>query len=175
MKSPSDQQRMARSSRGAGRRAGFLLIEYLGYIALLTVLLGLAFGAFYQLLSTWRDLTRNTEDILHALATGERWRADMRQAIAPPITLTEGGTTVWEIPQAQGRVAYVLAQAAIWRQEGSAPAKQLLGRVKSARLERDARGGVVSWRWELELASKKKIVRVRPRFTFQAVANAKEP
>jgi hypothetical protein len=41
--------------------------------------------------------------------------------------------------------------------------------VKSSKIAHDPRQKVTAWRWEIELATRKKAVRVRPLFSFEAV------
>jgi hypothetical protein len=148
---------------------GYLLVEYMIYIALLALVMGLAFSAFYRFFDHSRDLTRNSDDILRTLRVGELWRADIRQAIAPPEVRTEGELVACEIARANGRVAYIFAENAVWRQEGQAAARQVLPRVGASAMNGEERHGVVCWRWELELQTRRKIVRVRPLFSFRAV------
>jgi len=148
---------------------GYTLIEYLVYMAVFAVVLAVAFSAFYQYLGNFRDLARNSEDILQALDAGELWRADMRQAIGVPEIVNEEGLTAFEIPKTNGPVAYILTGRSIWRKEGEAPPRQLLVRVKESHLVQDRRERVTAWRWELELLTKKKGGRLKPLFTFQAV------
>jgi type II secretory pathway component PulJ len=153
----------------APSRRGYMLIECLIYMALFTVVIGLAFSAFYRFLDHSRDLARNAEDILRTLRVGELWRADIRQAIAPPEIHNEQGLAACEIPQTNGRVAYVFADGAVWRQADETPPKQVLPRVRTCAMAPEQRDGVAFWRWELELQTRKKVVRVHPLFTFEAV------
>jgi hypothetical protein len=154
----------------ASRKGGYFMIELMVYIAIVGLVMGLAFGAFYRTLDTWRDLSRNANDIARALKAGERWREDVRLAIAPPEKLTDGSAEALEITQPDLKVVYVFNGETVWRKQGDYPAEVFLSNVKHSEMLRDQRLRVVSWRWELELISKKKIVRIRPQFTFQAVA-----
>src|SRR5262245_40944303 len=56
-------------------RSGMMLIDCLAYIALLALILTMAFAAFYRANDYSRELSRNTADITRALQAGERWRA----------------------------------------------------------------------------------------------------
>lgn len=150
-------------------RGGYLLIEYLIYIAVLAVVMGVAFAAFYRFLDHARDLARNTDDILRTLQVGELWRADIRAAIAPPEARIGQGANACEITRTNGPVVYLFGDGAIWRQEGSAAAKVVLPRVRASAVSREQRHGITCWRWEVELQTRRKIVRVRPLFTFLAV------
>jgi hypothetical protein len=47
-----------------------------------------------------------------------------------------------------------------------------LSNVKSSKMQSELRENVTAWRWELELKTVKKTARVRPLFTFEAVAGS---
>lgn len=153
-------------------KRGFTLIECMIYIVVLTVVMGLGFSAFYRFLENWRDLARGSEDILQVLKAGELWRADIRQATAAPQLVQEGELTACEIPQIGGRVAYIFSQGTVWRKTPDKAATPLIPRVQSFAIEKVERASVTAWRWDLELQTRKKAVRVRPLFSFQAVPQA---
>jgi hypothetical protein len=153
----------------ARESAAYLLVEYLIYIALLAVIMEIAFGAFYRSLGGSRDLHRNSKQILQALQAGETWRADLRQAVSTPAIITDEQFTAFEIPTAGGRVVYLFDHKAVWRQLGETPPRQLVGAVKASFFAQDQRQHVTAWTWEVELATKKKVVHLRPLFTFRAV------
>jgi Tfp pilus assembly protein PilE len=69
---------------------GYSLIECLVYIAVLAVVLNLSFVAYYRYEQHTRSLRRNADDITRALRAGERWREDVRTAIAPPHAIANG-------------------------------------------------------------------------------------
>jgi type II secretory pathway component PulJ len=150
-----------------GTEGGFSLIECLVYIAVLTVVTGLSFSAFYQTQRSSADLRRNADDILRTLRAGERWRADVRAAIAPP-TIVDGRL---QISQRSMQVTYVFEQGTVWRMERTARTAALK-KVENSRMQLDAGEHVSAWRWEVELATPHKNTRVRPLFTFQAVSGA---
>src|SRR5215470_16859351 len=79
-------------------RGGYLLVECLVYIAVLAVVMGVAFSAFYRCLSSWRDLARNTDDIARVLKAGEIWRADIRAAAGPLQPVEGPDFSALEIP-----------------------------------------------------------------------------
>ena len=91
-----------------------------------------------------------------------------------PVTSLNGQASVEQalhIPQKTGEVIYRFIDGAVLRQTGTNAAWiPALSGVKSSRMEKDERQRVVSWRWEVELKNKQKVARVRPLFTFQAVA-----
>src|SRR2546430_1745863 len=121
MKSPQTKCGIKRATKcPAARRTytghrGYLLIEYLIYIAVLAVVMELAFSAFYRCLDNSRDLARNAEDILRVLRVGELWRSDIREAVAAPAITKEGDLTACEIPKAGSLVVYAFADGGIWR------------------------------------------------------------
>jgi hypothetical protein len=162
----------AQTLRASG---GYLLIEYLIYIAVLAVVMEVAFSAFYRFLNHSRDLARNTDEILRTMQVGELWRADIRAATAPPEVRSAEGVSACEITRTNGTVAYVFGDGAVWRQEASAPAKIVLPRVRASTMIHEQRQGITCWRWELELQTRHKVVRVRPLFTFQAVPSLTTP
>lgn len=147
------------------RRGGFMLIECLVYIVILFVVLDLAYGAYYRCQLNSANLRRNAEDIIITVRAGERWRADIRSAKAP--LKLEGNRLV--VPQAAGEVVYEFVDNTMWRQDGKASIPVLWG-LRASTMQADTRTQVTSWRWEVELTAGKKTPRVRPLFTFTAVA-----
>jgi len=156
-----------------GTPEGFLLIDCLVYIALLLLLLNLAFMAFYRTLDTSKRLNRDAADIARALQAGERWRADVRSATAQPRLEETGGERLFHLPRANGEVLYTFREGVVLRQDTTgtnATWEPVLVDVKSSRLLAEPRQRVRGWRWELQLTSVNKTQRMRPLFTFQAVA-----
>lgn len=150
--------------------AGFQLIEVMVYLAMLTVLLSVAYVAFDRALWRSEALRRSADDIARALRAGERWRADVRAATGPiRVERSEEGERVW-IPGPHGVIAYERMTNALVRREAGAPAALLLARVKASAMSPESRERVTVWRWELELLPPtKRPVSVRPLFTFLAV------
>ena len=151
------------------RRGGYMLIECLVYIAVLAVVLNLAYAAYYRCQTNSVNLRRNAEDIVITVRAGERWRADVRAATAPP--KLEGNRLV--VPQAAGEVVYEFVDNTMWRQDGAARIA-VLRRLRASTMQADARSQVTSWRWEVELMAGKKTVSLRPLFTFTAVAGGSQ-
>jgi len=153
------------------RPAGFTLIECLTYISVSAVILGLATMAFYQCWDGSIGLRRNADDIARALRAGERWREDVRSAtVLPRLETSENGQTL-HIPHATGEVTYQFTPDAVLRQAGTNAAwVDVLGRVKSCHVTLDQRQHVSAWQLELELPVYRKGARIRPLFSFEAVA-----
>ena len=157
-------------SRRAGPGRGFTIIECLVYIGVYAVLLGVATAAFYKCFDNMKGLRRNSEDITRAVRAGEIWRNDIRTA-AGAIQVEASDQTL-RIPQRDREVAYKFADAQVFRKAGAdAPWRVMLSKVQSSQMTGDPRAHVSAWRWELELQSARKAVRVRPLFTFLAVPN----
>lgn len=140
-------------------RRGFTILEMLVYMAVLAVILTVAFPAFHKAMRGSRDLHRNADDILRAVHAGERWRADVRAATGP-LRVAHGRLI---IPQSRGEVRYEFAGQTVWRNGES-----FLRDVKSSEMQPDRRLRVRVWRWEVELASPRRQPAVRPLFTFEA-------
>jgi len=140
-------------------------------MGILSVVLTLAFTTIHRCHQNSLDLRRNAADIELVLKAGERWREDVRTATASPRIVEDGGAFV--IPRKDGEVVYHWADGIVWRQSGSEK-KPVLKAVKTSRMLSDARQHVRAWRWELELASPQRVVRVRPLFSFQAAKTTKE-
>jgi hypothetical protein len=149
-----------------------MLIDCMVYIALLLVLLALAFMTFYKTFDAAKALNRNAADITRALIAGERWRADVRATTAPPRVEQTGGAVVLHLPRANGEILYAFREGAVLRRQTTDPKadwEPLLSEVKGSRMLADPRRRVKAWRWELELAPAREARRVKPQFTFQAV------
>ena len=144
---------------------GFTLIELLVYIAVLAVVINLAFFAYYRYDQQMRNVRRNADDIVRAMRAGERWRDDVRQATAQPHAIDNGVV----IPQRSDEIAYIFAGGTVSRRAAGAQIVALKN-VRASTMSYDPRGRVDAWRWELELASPKKTVLIRPLFTFTAVS-----
>jgi len=167
----------ARSSPTTRRQSGFLLGECLIYISVWSILLGLSFAAYYRVLDNTTRLRRSAADIARVLQAGERWREDVRHATGPLKLVGIDGTAeqAFHVPQASGDVVYYFTGTNLLRRAAAdAPWLETLARVKTSRMNKDARGRVVAWRWEVELNPGKKKSAVRPLFTFQAVAANQE-
>lgn len=145
-------------------RHGIALIECLVYIVVLSVVLTIAYPAYYRYVSNARGLTQNADDIVRALRAGERWRDDLRGATGP-IRPTPTGLIV---PVGTGSVRYEFSDNSVWRQTGAARVV-FLKSVASSVMQADPRRRVRAWRWELELAGRPTRARLRPLFTFVAV------
>jgi len=156
-----------------GSRRGILLIDCLAYMALLAIILTMAFMAFYRAMEHARNLSRNAADIARALHAGEQWRADVRASTRPPRLETVGDEPLLRLVDDAREVNYAFRAGGVLRQ--SLPNTnwvELLPRVASSRMFEERRQHVGVWRWELELKGGQKVARVRSLFSFQAVANS---
>jgi Tfp pilus assembly protein PilE len=146
-------------------RAGYLLLELLVFLALMAVILGLAFSAYYRCADNAKRLQENAADILATVQAGERWRDDIR--LARETTIDPDGL---KLIQAADTVEYRFEHDAIWRHSAQTGRTIcLLSKVKTSTMRPEARRQVSAWRWEVELQSRKAPPYLRPFFTFEAV------
>ena len=153
------------------RRRGFALIECLVYVAVLMLISSLALAAFYRAWDYSKHLRRVASDIERALEAGERWRADLRATRGTP-QVTESKTETWlALPQTNGEIRYHFTNGTVFRRQSPAAGElPLLTGLKECRFLPDPRQKVTAWRWEIELMTTQRLVRVKPVFTFQAVS-----
>ncbi len=159
-------------ARGGTRgRLGASLLECLVYIGVLFVVLAVAGAAYVRVLDHTRDMRRVAADVARALAAGERWRADVRAATAPPRLAATGEVCALHLPGAGGEVVYLFDGSNVWRRAGAdAPWQTFLPRVKASQFLADPRAYVTAWRWEVELQPGPRPGRTPPLFSFLAVA-----
>jgi len=147
----------------------FTLIECVVYVAVFFMVLGLAFMTYYRAEGNNRRLRQNADDILRAVRAGEQWRADVRRATGAIHWVGAEPSRELVIPQTNGIVKYSFTQETVWRQTGPKPTPLIVG-VAGSRMETEPRTFVTGWRWEVELKTRQKAVRVKPLFTFEAAA-----
>src|SRR2546430_280978 len=114
-------------------RAAFMLEECLVYIAVSSVLLGLAFAAFYRVMENAKGLRRNAADIARVLQAGERWREDIHRATGPLRLANSPGAVeqAFHVPQRSGEVIYFFTGTNLLRRAGpDAPWREALAGVK---------------------------------------------
>ena len=158
------------TSRNRSTR-GILLIECLVYMGALFAVLGVAYSVCFGFWDNAIRLRRNADDIAAALRTGERWRDDVRAASGPPRIENSPYGTLLHIPQKTREVVYLSHDNSILRWTDGGAWVSLLTNVKSSNMRGDKRREVTAWRWEIELMARRKSVRLRPLFTFEAVPN----
>jgi type II secretory pathway component PulJ len=142
-----------------------LLIECLVYLALLVVVLNLAFAAYNRCADNSKRLNRQVDDVVRVLQAGELWRDDIRAALS--ITASEDSL---RLVQSNATVDYVFESDSVWRRaKDGASLARFLPAVKSSRMEKDARREVTAWSWKVELLTRGAPGRFRPFFTFEAV------
>ncbi|HEX4644753.1 MAG TPA: hypothetical protein VH598_04020 [Verrucomicrobiae bacterium] len=151
---------------------GILLIECLVYMGALFVVLGVAYSVCFGFWDNTIRLRHNADDIAAALRTGERWRDDVRAASAPLRIENSPYGTLLHVPQKTREVVYLFDSGSIWRWSDETPWVSLLANVKTSDMREDKRRQVTAWRWEIELKARRKSVRLRPLFTFEAVPNS---
>ena len=150
-----------------------MLIDCIAYIALLAIILTLAFIAFYRTTENSNRLSRNTADISLALRAGERWRADVRTANGEPRIEAEHGSPLLRLPHAPGEIAYTFRDGAVLRRVlPNTNWLVVLPAVTASAMHAEPRRHVTCWHWDVELKGRQNVARVRPLFSFQAVVAA---
>ena len=154
-------------------RAGIMLVECITYIAVFFILTGVATGAFYLSWDHSKALISATDDIIAALQAGERWRADVRASGGTiRIEKTPAGQVV-SIPEGGKEIVYRFSSGGVRRQVGTDGFSALLvPRVVSSEMTLDRRGDVRAWRWELQVAQRRKETHLPLLFTFEAAQKA---
>ena len=157
--------------RDSQRERGMLLIECLVYIALLLVVLNLAYAAYNRCADNSKRLSKNVDDVVRVLQAGELWRDDIRAA-----TNIAAANDALHLTQRTAAIDYVFADGAVWRRAGAdGPLTRFLPAVKSSHMEKDARREVAAWRWNVELLTRGAPGKFRPLFTFEAVPPGAPP
>ena len=146
------------------------LIQCLVYIALLGVLISIGGFTVAKAWDQSRGVLHNTADIQRALSIGEHWRSDIRAATGRIISSTGESNQTVIIPTRTGEVGYEFRDGELRRRaDKSAPWICLYETVPVSQMKPFTEDGVTAWRWEIELKSTYKKVRIRPEFTFTAV------
>lgn len=149
-----------------GRKSsrGIVLIETLIYGTVMLIILTVGLGAFWKFQMQSAALQRNTHDIARAVKAGEQWRADLRGADEVELTANE-----LQLTRPDGElIAYRFDQNTIWRKAGEREWSRFLINVAHSAVSEETRAYTTVWKWELELSTKQKSVRLRPLFTFLA-------
>ena len=151
----------------ARRACGFTIIECLVYSGVYVLLLGLAFFVFYRSFENLRNINRTSDDIARAIHAGEVWRRDVRTATSP--IRFNAAEQLLRIRRGDREISYRFEDGQVLRRSNSdAPWAVLLAKVHHSEMQSDRRAHVTAWRWDLELQTKQKTVRVKPLFTFVA-------
>ena len=161
-------------SRARGK-SGILLIECVVYIAVFFIMLGGAMTVFYFCWNHSEALIYATDDISSALRAGERWRADVRATTGKIFIETTAAGEIAHIPEGQKEVLYRFETGQLRRQVASSDFSELLlPKVKTSQMKPDVRDQITAWRWELELAQRRKETYLPLLFTFEAVTPIKQ-
>ena len=155
----------------ARARAGIMLVECIVYVGVFAVLLGIGYGTFYVCWDYSKALHNATDDITSAFRAGERWRADIRSATGKITVETTAQGEQLRIPRAKTAIIYSFKAGELHRQLASSRSSELvLPTVKASQMVKETRGPVTAWRWELELAPRRKETHLPLLFTFEAAA-----
>jgi Tfp pilus assembly protein PilE len=151
--------------------SGFMLVDAMVYIAILGIILALAYEGFYTALTNARRLNRYTSDIAHALRVGEQWRAELRGCSAEPRFEQSPDNTILVLPHKSGEICYTFWKNALFRlPPGQSNWVSVVPNVQKSTMLRDQRDKIPTWRWELELKAHHNNPKIKPLFTFEAVS-----
>jgi len=159
-----------RQNRSRNRMAaGWLLVEAVTYFAIVVMVTAAGSAAFYLCWDHSKALISAGDDIAAALSAGERWRADVRGATGDISIEAAPSGQVMKIPEGEREIVYSFDSAQVLRQtEPSAFPVPLLRGVKSSEMREETRDGVRAWRWELEVAQRRREMHLPLLFTFEA-------
>ncbi len=162
--------KLSRNIARVRRQAGILLVECLVYIAVFAILLGVGTAAFYVCWDHSKALIYATDDVASALRAGERWRADVRGATGKISVETTTTGEVVRIPETEKEIIYRFESGEVRRETAATTSSQLLlPKVKTSQMRLEARGDVMAWCWDLEVAQRRREIHLPLRFTFVAV------
>ena len=150
-------------------RCGFTLIEVLIYLSLMTIFIDLSYLVYLECQENHFRLQCFSNDTLHSMDIGERWREDVRKAIKSPILMKDGSL---KILQQDNEIHYFFQNGTILRQQKKQEAVPILRGVKSSQWIQDQRKYVRAWRWEVELITLHKKSRIPPLFSFETIYSA---
>jgi len=160
------------------KRRAVVLVEALTYVGVLAVVIFVSSKAVGNGSRQASVMRFQSEDMSAALHAGERWRSDIRSAIAAPRLLTRDlrsgrKAQILELMTVDGLVSYGYDGQRLLRRVGNGQPQELIrGQIETLRMIRDQRGRVTAWRWELELKRRNPRSQMRPLFTFLAVPAA---
>lgn len=161
-----------RDCQTPNRESGLTLVAVIVYLGAFLIIVNLAGMAFFTVLEHVRGVRHETEQVTTALVAGERWRADIRRASAPPQLVLTNDATFLFIPSGTNEIGYMhLARAGqVFRRSRTNESWQpVLGPVAGLQFVEDVRADVRSWRWEVSFPDRRKRPRPPLAFTFQAV------
>ena len=152
------------------RARAFTLVELMMYVAMVSVLTVMASKAYYRASQQSIALKEQTRQIASVLRAGERWRADIRQAIRPPEWIENARLEepVLRLSLKDETIEYIFQENKIYRRTSEGAKEKVLDRVRASRMLDAARGEVPALRWEVALIPRRKNPGMQPLFTFQA-------
>ena len=153
------------------RARAFTLVELMMYVAMVSVLTVMASKAYYRAADQSMALKLQTRQIASVLRAGERWRADVRQAVRPPEWIENARLEepVLRLSMKDETIEYIFQENKIYRRTSEGAKEMVLAKVRASRMLDAARGDVPAVRWEVALIPRRKNPGTWPLFTFQAV------
>lgn len=159
------------------RQRGISLVEMMVYIAVLAVIMGIGFSAVVRLWSVSRQMRVESDDLRAVLATGDRWREDIRGSGGRIVLKTEGDSHVLEVhPGTTNELQWAFFDGKVLRRTGTNAAwATQLTRIRSSSVRPEQRDDMPTWRWDLEFEPATARSRFHRTFSFVAVPQPNRP
>lgn len=170
------------------KKQHFTLIELLIYMGALIVIGTLVLGLFYTGLQNAKSIRQSASDINRVSVFGDKWRKDIRNA--DEVEIVDGKLILSK--DGESKIYYEFDQGTVWkRKEGDKFWKAVLLDVKSCCFSYRHDGDLEAlnlenyqvleggdnpyvWQLEIELKSRNKKSKIKPRFYFIAVTAGKK-
>lgn len=153
------------------RKRAVTLIELLIYAPVFLLVVGLAFGCFFEAQSRSAHLRRFAEQTQSALLSGEQWRAAVREATRVSVTRRpEEKASYLELASHEKTNVFMLADGGLFRWQSDRETWiPMMSRLMDADFALEERGGVEVVRLEVALPPVHRSSKQMARLTFQAV------
>jgi hypothetical protein len=153
------------------RERAVTLIELLIYAPIFLLVVGLAFGCFFEAQSRSAHLRRFAEQTESVLLSGEQWRASVREATrVAVIRRPEEKATYLELASRDKTNVFMLADGGLFRWQADRERwVPMMSRLADGAFAMEMRGGVEVVRLEVALPPVHRSSKQLARLTFQAV------
>lgn len=153
------------------RERAVTLVELLIYAPIFLLVVGLAFGCFFEAQSRSAHLRHFAEQTESVLLAGEQWRASVREATRVSVTRRpEENATYLELASQGKTNVFMVADGGLFRWQADREIWiPMMSRLVNASFFAEKRGGVEMVRLEVALPPVHRSSKQLARLTFQAV------
>ncbi len=180
--------KLSGTRKSINRLRGITYVELLAYMILFAAFLAFAYRVVHVNASESRAIHNNASDIIRVTKAGERWRQDIRESVSLPQVVQSSlsnpqheavkiQVTALQIVKPSQTIWYAFHEGSVYRRDSRLSDHWgviLEENVASSTMTSEQRGGVVAWRWELELKVTREAALTRPLFSFLAVPGKKQ-